>query len=106
MMGPVPEGLSLEELSEVRADFIADCDWAVLEKAKNAFQKRDIDFRKCHEEDEVFLWNRFELFDQLHIIQLLDGFVQKKNNFQNLSVTIIDDYLGMVSIESLPQWLE
>ena len=24
--GPVPEGLSLEELSEVRADFIADCD--------------------------------------------------------------------------------
>jgi hypothetical protein len=43
--GPVPEGLSLEELSEVRADFIADCDWAVLEKAKNAFQKRDIVFR-------------------------------------------------------------
>ena len=35
--GPVPEGLSLEELSEVRADFIADCDWAVLEKAKSAF---------------------------------------------------------------------
>ena len=27
--GPVPEGLSLEELSEVRTDFIADCDWAV-----------------------------------------------------------------------------
>ena len=40
--GPVPEGLSLEELPEVSADFIADCDWEVLEKAKNAFQKRDI----------------------------------------------------------------
>ena len=39
-------------------------------------------------------------------MQFLDGFVQKKNNFQNLSVTIIDDYLGMVCIESLPQWLE
>ena len=24
--GPVPEGLSLEELSEVRGGFIADCD--------------------------------------------------------------------------------
>ena len=46
----------------------------VLEKAKNAFQKRDIDFRKCHEYDEVVLWNSFELFDQLHIMQLLDGF--------------------------------
>ena len=38
--GPVPEGLSLEELSEVRADFIAGCDWAVLEKAKNAFSEK------------------------------------------------------------------
>ena len=28
--GPVPEELSLEELSEVRADFIENCDWAVL----------------------------------------------------------------------------
>jgi len=104
--GPVPEGLSLEELSEVRADFIADCDWAVLEKAKNAFQKRDIVFRKCHEYDEVVLWNSFELFDQLHIIQLLDGFAQTRDNFQHLSVIFIDDYLGRVSIESLPQWLE
>ena len=47
--GPVLEGLSQGELSKVRADFIADCDWAVLEKANNVFQKRDIVFRKCHE---------------------------------------------------------
>ena len=104
--GPVPEGLSLEELSEVRAGFIADCDWAVLEKAKNAFQKRDIVFRKCHEYDEVVLWNSFELFDQLHIMQLLDGFAQARDNFQHLSVIFFDDYLGSGSIESLPQWLE
>ena len=104
MMGHVPEGLSLAELSEVRADFIADCDWAVLEKAKNAFQKRDIVFRKCHNYDEVVLWNSFELFDQLHIMQLLDGFAQARDNFQHLSVIFIDDYyLGRVSIESLPQ---
>ena len=30
--GPVPAGLSLEELSEVRADFIADCDWGLYLK--------------------------------------------------------------------------
>ena len=52
--GPVPEGLSLEELSEVRAEFIADCDWAVLEKAKNAFQKRDLVFRKCQNTTKWF----------------------------------------------------
>ena len=82
--GPVAEGLSLEELSEVRAGFIADCDWAVLEKAKNAFQKRDIVFRKCHKYDEVVLWNSFELFDQSHIMQLLDGFAQARDNFSAL----------------------
>ena len=78
---PVPEGLSLEELSEVRANFIADCDWAVFEKAKNAFQKRDIVFRKCHEYDEEVLRNSFELFNQLHIMQLLGGFAQTRYNF-------------------------
>ena len=72
--GHVSEGLSLEELSEVRAGFISDYDWAVLEKAKNAFQKRDIVFPKCHKYHKVVLWNSFELFDQLHIMQLLDGF--------------------------------
>ena len=91
---PVPERLSLEELSEVLADFISDCDWAVLEKAKNAFHKRNIVFRKCHEYDEVVLWNSFELFDQLHIMQLLDGFAQTRNNLQHLSVIFIDAYLG------------
>ena len=35
--GPDPEGLSLEKLSEVRADFIAACDGVVLEKVKNTF---------------------------------------------------------------------
>ena len=39
-------------------------------------------------------------------MQLLDGFVQTRDNFQHLSVIFIDDYLGRVSIESLPQWLE
>ena len=75
--GLVPERLSLKELFEVRADFIADYNWSVVEKEKNAFQKRDIVFRKCHEYDEVVLWNSFELFDRLHIMQLLDGCVNE-----------------------------
>ena len=37
--GPVPEGLSLEELSEVRAEFIADCDWQYLKKRRMLFRK-------------------------------------------------------------------
>ena len=104
--GPVPAGLSLEELSEVRADFIADCDWAVLEKVKAAFQKRDLVFNECHVYDEVVLWNSFELFDQLQIMQLLDAFAQTREKYQHLSIIFIDDYLGRASIESLPGWFE
>jgi hypothetical protein len=39
-------------------------------------------------------------------MQLLDGFAEKRDDFKHLSVIFIDDYLGSVSIESLPQWLE
>ena len=48
----------------------------------------------------------FELFDQLHIIQLLDCFAETGDNFSALECHLFDEYLGRVSIESLPQWLE
>ena len=48
----------------------------------------------------------FELFDQLHIIQLLDCFAETGDNFSALESQFIDDLLWRVSIESLPQWLE
>ena len=37
--GPVPEGLRLEELSNIRAKFIAEFDWASLEKCESLFQE-------------------------------------------------------------------
>ena len=76
--GPVPERLSLEGLSNIRAKFIAECDWDSLENAKDSFRKGDIVFHNWHKSDEVLLWNSFELFDQLHLLQLLDPFAYKQ----------------------------
>ena len=76
--GPVPEGLRLEELSNIRAKFIAECDCDSLENAKDSFRKGDIVFHNYHKSDEVLLWNSFELFDQLHLLQLLDSFAYKQ----------------------------
>ncbi len=42
--GPVPEGLSLEELFNIRAKFIAECDWDSLENAKDSFRKMNLGF--------------------------------------------------------------
>ncbi len=91
--GPVPEGLSLEELSNIRAKFVAECDCDSLENAKDSFRKRDIVFDNCHKSDEVVLWNNFELFDQLHLLRLLDCFAYKQEVSQRLSIIFIDEYL-------------
>ena len=97
--GPVPEGLSLEELSNIRAKFIAECDWDTLQIAKDSFRKRDIVFHNCHKSDEVVLWNSFELSDLLHLLQLLDCFAYKQEVSQRLSIIYIDEYLREVTSE-------
>jgi hypothetical protein len=71
--GPVREGLSLEELSRERAAFIADAGWGTAEKVLQEFQSRDAAFRRAGEHDEIVLWFEHDLYDQLQLIQLLDG---------------------------------
>ena len=85
--GPLPEGLRLEELSNIRAKFIAECDWDSLENAKDSFRKNDIVFHNYHKSDKVVLSNCFELFDQLDLLQLLDCFAYKQKVSQRLIIT-------------------
>ena len=42
--GPVPEGMRLEELTNIGAKFIAECDRDSLENAKDSFRKMDMVF--------------------------------------------------------------
>ena len=71
--GPVRAGLTLEELSAERARFIADAGWGSLEKINNDFSERDAIFRRAGEHDEIVLWFEHDLYDQLQLIQVLDG---------------------------------
>ena len=97
--GPVPERLRLEGLSNIRAKFIAECDWDSLENAKDSFRKRHIVFHNCHKSAEVVLWNSLELFDQLHLLQLLDCFAYKQEVSQRLRIIYIDEYLWQATSE-------
>jgi hypothetical protein len=69
--GPVRAGLSLEELSKERAGFIESAGWGsgVLKQ----FEARDATFRRAGEHDEIVLWFEHDLYDQLQLIQVLDG---------------------------------
>lgn len=66
--GPVPAGLTLEGLSDVRARFIASCGWDTFESARAKFGARDAALRGAR---NVVLWFEHDLYDQLQLIQIL-----------------------------------
>ncbi|HWK88401.1 MAG TPA: DUF1835 domain-containing protein [Longimicrobium sp.] len=74
--GPVPAGLSLEALSEVRSRFIAGEGWAAEDEARASFAQRDQALARAAEYGEVVLWFEHDLYDQLQLIQVLDWFAE------------------------------
>jgi hypothetical protein len=92
--GPVPAGLPLEELSEVRAAFIGE-GWADPDEARRDFAERDRALAASRQENEVVLWFEHDLYDQLQLIQLLDWFAEHEPR----ALTLINppEYLGRAS---------
>src|SRR5512141_1110180 len=69
--GPVPSGLSLRELSKVRAEFIAECGWGRLEEVTRQFNVRDETLESSGADADVVLWFESDLCDQLQLCQVL-----------------------------------
>lgn len=72
--GPVPAGLDLDALTTVRARYIADCGWGAFDDVLADFRRRDARLGRSPDDDEVVLWFEHDLYDQLHLLQLLDWF--------------------------------
>jgi hypothetical protein len=92
--GPVPTGLSLHEMSQVRAGFIAENQWETLEKARARFNHRDLTLQQAAKTDEIVIWSSFELFDQLQLLQILNWFELYRAVVQMPSVVWVRDYMG------------
>jgi hypothetical protein len=88
--GPVPAGLSLDELSSVRAAFVAQCGWGDLDTVREEFRLRDCRLAGLQAEHEVVLWFESDLYDQLQLIQLLDWFAEPAHRPQRLTLVCID----------------
>jgi hypothetical protein len=95
--GPTPADLTLDQMSEVRARFIADCGWATLDEALKGFRERDAKLAAFRKHEEVVLWFEHDLYDQLQLLQLLDWFSQQDLGRTALSMICVDDYLGTMS---------
>ena len=99
--GPVPEGLSLEKLSEVRAKFIMDRGWGTADNIKRLFIKRDNTLKSFEKYEKVLLWFEHDLYDQLQLLQILDWFHQNRPKATKLSIICVNQYLGTLSPEEM-----
>jgi hypothetical protein len=99
--GPVPAGLSLEELSRVRAQFLCDRGYGNPIKIHHDFEKRDATLRRAGEFDEVVLWFEHDLYDQLHLLQILDVLREMGMGSGSVQLVQSDQYLGTLVAEEL-----
>jgi hypothetical protein len=97
--GPVPAGLSLDELSEVRAEWLASEGLGSSDEISRDFAERDDFLRRFCDFDEVVLWFEWDLYDQLQLIQILDfmattSAADRAETGTRLSIVSLAGYLG------------
>ncbi len=103
--GPVPSGLSLEELSMVRAKFITSCGLGQLNTIQKDFKARDQKLKSYKDYEKVTLWFEHDLYDQLQMIQVLSWLATQ--NLDNIKLTLISSnkYLDESSIQQIKKLL-
>ncbi|GAC1390946.1 MAG: DUF1835 domain-containing protein [Vulcanimicrobiaceae bacterium] len=99
--GPVPPGATLEETSNLRAQYLGVSGYGNTIKIQHEFQKRDAVMARCAEFDEIVLWFEHDLFDQLQILQILDYLGVRSLPLGKVQLIQSDDFLGMLAPEEL-----
>lgn len=99
--GPVPAGLSLKQLSKVRARFIASQGWGDPVTIEQDFIDRDHLLESSAHYEKVVLWFEHDLYDQLQLLQILDWFHQHRPLKATLTIICVDQYLGTLSSEQM-----
>lgn len=113
--GPVPAGLSLAELSRVRADFLAEFDDGSTRSESPGTPSRDAESRAHARRDfeerdkvlveaahaEVVLWFEHDLYDQLQLLQVIDALAALEAGSNRTTIVPADDYLTHRSSSAL-----
>jgi hypothetical protein len=99
--GPVPAGLSLQQLSAVRARFLAERGWSSYEDALEEFRARDGILERFRNEEEVALWFEHDLYDQLQLLQILGWLADQERGKTILSLLAIDSFPERASFHGL-----
>jgi hypothetical protein len=90
--GPVRSGLSLEEMSRLRARFVAESiEGRPFEEVLQRFSRRDEALRGFKSFDETVLWFGSALGDQLQLLQVLNWFSRRELGRNRLVLCSADD---------------
>src|SRR5439155_7939747 len=101
--GPVPAGLSDDEMRAVRARFIADCGWDTYENVARDLASWDAALASYPQYDEVVFWFEHDLFDQLLLVRHLDWFARRDVGATKLTLICIDAFPGIEPFHGLGQ---
>lgn len=104
--GPVPLTDDHEELSEIRADFLADRGWGEHDLLRENFRARDRGLAHNEIFEHVVLWFEHDLYDQLQLIQVLDWFRESPRGKDGLALVQADDFLGQQTPETIGRFAE
>jgi uncharacterized protein (DUF2132 family) len=94
--GPLDASLSPDDLSRVRAKFIADMGWAARDEVERQFRERDERLKRAAADDEVVLWFEHDLYDQLQLLQVLAWF--HGHPHPRLALVCEAEYLGDMAV--------
>lgn len=99
--GPVPAALKLNELSRVRAEFLAVNRWGVAEAIRTEFTTRDARFGIAAEHGRVTLWFESDLYDQLQLAQILAELFNAHAPFEEAELVEVDGYISAMDPAAL-----
>ena len=103
--GPIPENLSLEALSKVRAEYISNKGMGSFDEVYQSFKERNSTLKSFKKYQKVILWFENDLYDQLQFIQILDWFFKYSSKETSISYISCDRHLHSYSPEEVGELL-
>jgi hypothetical protein len=101
--GPTPAGLPPERWRKVRARYLAESGHGGYDEYLADLTEWDRILDEHRSYDEVVLWFEHDLFDQLLLLRILDGFDARDTGFTRLSLICIGAFPGVEPFHGLGQ---
>ncbi len=93
--GPIALEISIEQFSQLRADYMSRIGWGSSQDILAKLTKRNEIFQDAvAHQQPIIIWNSWELFDQLHLMQLCDWFYRNSDFNCPVKAVFVPDYIG------------